>query len=304
MESLIQIKRKIDSVAKTAQITNAMKLVSTSKYNKMVEEAKHYDQYAGQVRQMMTQMVQAPMYELPENLWIVEGQSEQFDYRDLLERSKDRKIGYLIISSDKGLAGNYNSNLLKSVEAFFDKHHASKEDIKVFAIGQPVVKFCHSQQIEVVHQQHYLPDYPTYTQVQRIIERAITLYTEGVYDALYICYQHSVNVLQSEIRIEPFLPLNHLLQKDQPKVSSVDYVTEPGNQVVINELLRQYAESQIYGAIIDAKTAEQASRMQAMSQATDNAEDIISSLKLQYNKARQVSVTNEMLDIINGSSVQ
>ncbi|AXY25215.1 ATP synthase F1 subunit gamma [Suicoccus acidiformans] len=303
MESLVQIKRQIDSIRKTSQITNAMRLVSTAKYNQIQEKAKDYDIYMEAVRRMVRDLMQASLYDMPDTIWLPDVSEEALSFQDLYQRNPQKKTGYLIITTDKGLAGNYNNQMLQSFEERLHVAHASLEEVVVFAIGEPIIKYCRKHGIEVAYQHQHLPDYPSYTQVQEIIQTAIKLYQNHVYDRLIIGYHHAINILASEVRLEPFLPLEGLLEEQtEPAQASIQYRIEPSAELVINDLLRQYAESQIYGAIIDAKTAEQASRMQAMSQATNNAQEMIQALQLKYNQARQVSITNELLDIINGSA--
>lgn len=301
--SIFQIKKQIDSIKKTMQITNAMRLVSTSKYNKMVQEAKHYEQYSYIVRRLVYQIISpnVPSFaqaDLGGNLGMA-----PIDYHHMLVERPVNKTGYLVITSDKGLSGDYNSSLVKKFDEYIHQHHQSLDDIEVLAIGEPIAKYCREKGIHIAFENHTISDYPTYTEVQKIIQKAIELYNNKTYDALVVVYNHSENIMTTSLRLDTILPLKEIGFEDMED-DPIDYLIEPNVEDVLDELLVKFVESQIYGAIIDAKTTEQASRMQAMNQATDNAEELIQKLQREYNQQRQLKITNEILDIINGSMAQ
>lgn len=301
--SLFQIKRQIDSIRKTRQITNAMRLVSTSKYNKMGLEAKNYDLYASLVRKLVFNVISP---NVPRLAMTDLGSGVGFspiDYHEMLVERPVLKTGYLVVTSDKGLAGDYNSTLLKRLDAYLKEHHDNFDDIEILAIGDPIIKFCRQKGLHVAYETHNISDYPTYTEVQQVIQKAIGFFNEKVYDSLKVVYNHSENIMTTKPRIETMLPLVSIDYGDE-EIEAIDYLIEPSPDIVLDDLLIKYTESQIYGAIIDAKTSEQASRMQAMNQATKNADDLINKLQKQYNQQRQLRITNEILDIINGSMAQ
>ncbi|XJS11427.1 ATP synthase F1 subunit gamma [Aerococcaceae bacterium WGS1372] len=295
------IRRKIDSINKTSQITNAMSLVSTTKYNRIVNISSNYEQYAKKVRRLVASIISrvndlnAPSYGSNNS------DLDIIDYHDLLVSRSVKKTGYLIITSDKGLAGGYNSTVVKEFRQLLQQRKQLKDDVVVMAIGDPIVKFCRKESIHIAHELHHLPDFPSFTHVQSLIQKSVELFKSEIFDELYICYNHSVNALQNEFRCEQVLPLANIDQEDE---LDVDYLIEPEISDVLDVLLTQYAESTIYGTILDAKTAEQASRMQAMTQATDNATDLIKSLQYQYNQERQKQVTNEIIEITSGANAQ
>lgn len=302
--SLFQTKKQIDSIIKTKQITNAMRLVSTSKYNRMVEEAKSYDIYSRMVRKLVYHIISPniPRFantDLESNIGL-----SPIDYHHMLVERPIKKTGYIVVTSDKGLAGDYNSSLLKKFDAFLKDHHKSMDEIEVIGIGDPIIKYCQENNIHVTYHGYNLSDYPTFTEVQQIIRKAINFYNDRTYDALKIVYNHSVNIMQTQLRFDTILPLKNIEFPEDEVLEDIDYLIEPGPEEVLDQLLDKFVESQIYGAIIDGKTAEQASRMQAMNQATQNADDMIFKLKKEYNQQRQLRITNEILDIINGSAAQ
>ena len=295
------IRRKIDSINKTSQITNAMSLVSTTKYNRIVNISSNYEIYAKKVRQTVANLMRH-VDDLDNSGYVSSNDLAGIvDFHDLLINRPVKKTGYLVITSDKGLAGGYNSTVVKEFKALLEERNQDASNIVVMAIGEPIMKLCRKENFEVAHELHHLPDYPTFTQVQSLIQKSVELFKQETFDELYLCYNHSVNALQNEFRCDQLLPLSNL---DSEEESDVDYLIEPTVADVLDVLLSQYAESTIYGTILDAKTAEQASRMQAMSQATDNASDIIKSLQHQYNQERQKRVTNEIIEITSGANAQ
>ena len=305
--ALNEIKKKISSIQKTAQITKAMKLVSTTKYNRIVTESAKYDEYAQKVREMVSSVVKPEMlYDMQEINSSNGGDSDHINYHAMMHIRPVKKVGFLVITSDRGLAGNYNSALIKDFQAFIRQF--SKDQLEVLAIGRPIAKYCKSQGIHLAYERYHLNDYPTFTEVQNIIRQAISLFQDGSYDELYLVYNYPVNVLVTERRIEKILPIgkDHMEEFHQDKQAGISpqVLVEPDIDSVLDVILPLYAETQIYGAVIDAKTAEQASRMQAMGQATDNADQLISDLQQDYHHERQKRITNEIIEITSGANAQ
>lgn len=150
---------------------------------------------------------------------------------------------------------------------------------------------------------HDISDRPTFEEVQTIVKRAVELFKQQVFDALYVCYNHHISAISMQFRAEQILPLTDFDLLDEVEETQViDYLIEPSQSALLDVLLPQYAESQIFGAIIDAKTAEHASRMNAMRSATENANELIAQMKQKYHQQRQLKVTNEILEIINGAN--
>lgn len=305
--ALNEIKKKISSIQKTAQITKAMKLVSTTKYNRIVTESAKYDEYAHKVREMVSSVVKPEMlYDMQEVNSSNDGDSDHINYHAMMHIRPVKKVGFLVITSDRGLAGNYNSALIKDFQAFIRQF--SKDQLEVLAIGRPIAKYCKNQGIHLAYERYHLNDYPTFTEVQNIIRQAISLFQDGSYDELYLVYNYPVNVLVTERRIEKILPIgkDYMEEFHQDKQAGISpqVLVEPDIDSVLDVILPLYAETQIYGAVIDAKTAEQASRMQAMGQATDNADQLISDLQQDYHHERQKRITNEIIEITSGANAQ
>ena len=302
--ALNEIKKRIESTKKTAQITNAMRMVSAAKYNKMAQDAKDYFLYAEKVRKMVSHVAKSQLELLDDGVPIRQDGLNYIDFHDMLLERPVKKTGYLIISSDRGLAGSYNSSIIKAVQQMFEEDHADKNEVVVLAIGEPIAKFCRENGYYVAKEMHDISDRPTFGEVQAIVKRAVKLFKEQAFDALYVCYNHHINAVSSQFRADQVLPLTDLdvLDEDEDDMAQVDYLVEPSQGALLDVLLPQFAESQIYGAIVDAKTAEHGSRMNAMRSATDAANEMIDALKQQFNQERQLRVTNEILEIINGAN--
>src|SRR5699024_140778 len=227
--------------------------------------------------------------------------ANKFDYNSMLITRPVKKTGYIVITSDGGLVGGYNSSILKQMMAIFEKDHENKEDYVVISIGATGAEFFKSRGISLAYELRNLSDQPSFEEVRKIVHMATTMYQNEVFDELYVCYNHHVNSLTSQFRVEKMLPISDL-DPDQKKEYEQEYIFEPSKDAILNQLLPQYAESLIYGAIVDAKTAEHAAGMTAMKTATDNATKIIDDLTIAYNRARQGAITQEITEIVGGAA--
>ncbi|MDR0297397.1 MAG: F0F1 ATP synthase subunit gamma [Streptococcaceae bacterium] len=289
MASLSEIKSKIASTAKTSQITGAMQMVSAAKLQKSEALARSYQLYADKVRQM--------------TLDLVSHDREPSKNPMLISRAV-KKTGYLVITSDRGLVGGYNSNILKSVMSAIRGKNAS--EYAVIALGAMGADFFKSRGIEVVYEQRGLEDQPSFEEVRDIVNQAVKLYQAEEFDELYVCYNHHVNSLTSEQRMTKMLPVSF---DETPRIADevgmpdlTTFEFEPDRETILAQLLPQYAQSLIFGSIIDAKTAEHAAGMSAMRAATDNAKDVINTLTIQFNRARQAAITQEITEIVAGAA--
>ena len=254
--SLREIQAKIASTKKTSQITGAMQMVSASKLTRSEQAAKDFQIYASKIRQITTDLLHSEL---------INGSSNP-----MLDARPVRKTGYIVITSDKGLVGGYNSTILKAV-------------------------------LDMIKRRG-LEDQPSFEQVGKIISKAVGMYQNELFDELYVCYNHHVNSLSSEVRVEQMLPIADLDPNESEGHVLTKFELEPDRDTILDQLLPQYAESLIYGAIVDAKTAEHAAGMTAMQTATDNAKNVINDLTIQYNRARQAAITQEITEIVGGAS--
>ncbi|MBW0439181.1 F0F1 ATP synthase subunit gamma [Lactobacillus gasseri] len=313
-ESLLELKKKIASIQKTGQITEAMRMVSGVKLNRTEKLDQEYTIYNDKVRAtvfhlMSSQIVKQLGKETKE--YNEFGGSASIDYSNFFDlgtlaslvqpRKKIKSTGYLVISGDRGLVGSYNSQVIKNMMSIFKDAEAQNKDVKILAVGSVAAQFFKKQNLNVVYEYSGVSDVPTYNEVRDIIQTAVKLYLNGVYDELFVCYTHHVNTLTSAFRVESMLPISDIdiNHKDtMPK----DYIIEPDIDSVLKTVLPQFAKSMIFGAILDAKTAEHASSMTAMQSASKNADDVVSGLKTKLNRARQAQITTEITEIIGGAN--
>lgn len=313
-ESLLELKKKIASIQKTGQITEAMRMVSGVKLNRTEKLDQEYTIYNDKVRAtvshlMSSQIVKQLGKETKE--YNEFGGSASIDYSNFFDlgtlaslvqpRKKIKSTGYLVISGDRGLVGSYNSQVIKNMMSIFKDADAQDKDVKILAVGSVAAQFFKKQNLNVVYEYSGVSDVPTYNEVRDIIQTAVKMYLNGVYDELFVCYTHHVNTLTSAFRVESMLPISDIdiNHKDtMPK----DYIIEPDVDSVLKTVLPQFAKSVIFGAILDAKTAEHASSMTAMQSASKNADDVVSGLKTKLNRARQAQITTEITEIIGGAN--
>ena len=286
--SLNDIKNKIASTKNTSQITNAMQMVSAAKLGKSEEAAKNFQIYASKVRKLLTDLLHGH-------------EVQNSKYHPMLISRPVKKTAYIVITSDRGLVGGYNAIILKSMMELFAEYH-DKDDFVIISIGGMGSDFFRARGIQPIYELRGLADQPSFDEVRKIINKTVEMYQNELFDELYVCYNHHVNSLTSQMRVEQMLPIVDL----DPNEADEDYVLnlelESSRDVILDQLLPQFAESMIYGAIIDAKTAENAAGMIAMQTATDNAKKVINDLTIQYNRARQAAITQEITEIVAGAS--
>ncbi|HJF20103.1 MAG TPA: F0F1 ATP synthase subunit gamma [Enterococcus columbae] len=294
--SLNEIKQRITSTKKTSQITKAMHMVSASKLTKSEAHAKQFQVYAEKVREVVTHLA-------AQQLLAIEGTKTTgaTDYNSMLITRPVKKTGYIVITSDGGLVGGYNSSILKQMMSIFEQDHQSADDYVVISIGATGAEFFKARGIQLAYELRNLSDQPSFEEVRKIVHMATSMYQNEVFDELYVCYNHHVNSLTSQFRVEKMLPISDL-DPGEKKEYEQEYIFEPSKDDILNQLLPQYAESLIYGAIVDAKTAEHAAGMTAMKTATDNAKKIIDDLTISYNRARQGAITQEITEIVGGAA--
>ncbi|MCP8993357.1 F0F1 ATP synthase subunit gamma [Streptococcus timonensis] len=286
--SLNDIKTKIASTKNTSQITNAMQMVSAAKLGRSEEAARNFQIYAQKVRKLLTD--------------ILHGDGAGGLTNPMLISRPVKKTGYIVITSDRGLVGGYNSSILKAVMELQQEYHPSGDDFEVICIGGMGADFFKARGIQPIYELRGLASQPSFDEVRKIISKTIEMYQNELFDELYVCYNHHVNTLTSQMRVEQMLPIVDLDPNEADDNYSLTFELETSREEILDQLLPQFAESMIYGAIIDAKTAENAAGMTAMQTATDNAKKVINDLTIQYNRARQAAITQEITEIVAGAS--
>lgn len=286
--SLNDIKTKIASTKNTSQITSAMQMVSAAKLGRSEEAARNFQVYAQKVRKLLTD--------------ILHGNGAGASTNPMLISRSVKKTGYIVITSDRGLVGGYNSSILKAVMELKEEYHPDGKGFEMICIGGMGADFFKARGIQPLYELRGLADQPSFDQVRKIISKTVEMYQNELFDELYVCYNHHVNTLTSQMRVEQMLPIVDLDPNEADEEYSLTFELETSREEILEQLLPQFAESMIYGAIIDAKTAENAAGMTAMQTATDNAKKVINDLTIQYNRARQAAITQEITEIVAGAS--
>ena len=313
--SLLELKKKIASVKQTGKITEAMRMVSASKLNQTEKRDEGYTIYNDHVRQTLSRLMSAEVVRhlQKENVTVDEDSIGKIDYENVFglgivsdmvqARKKVKSTGYLVVTGDRGLVGSYNSAVIKNMMGLVEDSKAENKDIKILAVGSVGAEFFKKNDLNVVYENAAISDVPTFDEVLPIVSTAIKMYLNGVYDELYVCYTHHINSLSSAFRVEKMLPVVDIDIgiKEAEAHRDLEYDIEPDVNAVLTTLIPQYARSTIYGAILDAKTAEHASSMTAMQSATDNVNDLVSSLTTKLNRARQAEITTEITEIVSGA---
>ncbi|HEQ8168566.1 TPA: F0F1 ATP synthase subunit gamma [Streptococcus pyogenes] len=285
--SLSEIKAKIISTEKTSKITSAMRMVSSAKLVKSEQAARDFQIYASKIRQITTDLLKSEL--------TIESDNPMLVSRPV------KKTGYIVITSDKGLVGGYNSKILKSVMDMITEYHADG-DYEIISIGSVGSDFFKARGMNVAFELRGLADQPSFEQVRQIISQSVDMFVNEIFDELYVCYNHHVNSLTSQVRVQQMLPISDLVADEAAEEGVTGFELEPNRHDILDQLLPQFTESLIYGAIIDAKTAEHAAGMTAMQTATDNAKNVINDLTIQYNRARQAAITQEITEIVAGAN--
>ncbi len=283
MASLRDIKTKIVSTKKTSQITKAMEMVSASKLNRAEQNAKAFVPYMEKIQEVVASVANG---------------SKGVNHPMLTARPVKR-TGYIVITSDRGLAGAYNSNVLRALsKEIKERHNMDSSQYAIIVIGRVGRDYLKRRGFNIIDEITGLSDQPAFADIKEIASRAVAMFTDGAYDELYIYYNHYVSKIQQEVEAKKILPLTDVASN---KAATL-YEFEPSEEEILKVLLPQYAESLIYGALLDGKASEHAARMTAMKNATDNALEVIDTLTLSYNRARQAAITQEITEIVGGAA--
>ena len=283
MASLREIKNRLNSTSSTKKITSAMEMVSASKMNKAEQNAKSFVPYMEKIQEVVASIASGNV---------------DADH-PMLQSRPIKKTGYVVITSDRGLAGPYNSNILRNLYRTIQERHRSKDEYVVIPLGKVGTEFCKRMELPIAKSIVGLDDQPEFAEIKEITSYAVNLFEDEEVDELYLHYNHYVSAITQEVTETKLLPLTNINEEGK-QLSTYEY--EPDQEAILNTILPQYAESLIYGALLDGKASEHASRMTAMRSATDNAEDLIDDLTLSYNRARQAAITQEITEIVSGAS--
>lgn len=281
-----EIKRSIRSKQSMKQITKAMEMVAASKLRKSQEAAVSARPYTDKLKEVVTSIASAS----------ASGGSKH----PMLETRPIKKTAYLVITSDRGLAGGYNSNILRKVLQTIKDNHASPDEYAVFVIGRKGRDFFGRRGIPVVHTVAGLPDSPKFSDIKEIAAMAVEGFEKGEYDELYLAFNEFRNAVTQIPTLKRLLPLGDMTSGG----NAADYEYEPSADEVLNVLLPKYAETLVFSAVLEGKASEFGARMTAMGNATKNATKMIAELTLHYNRARQAAITQEISEIVAGANAQ
>ncbi|WP_413736420.1 F0F1 ATP synthase subunit gamma [Sodalis sp. RH21] len=286
MASAKEIRTKIASVQNTQKITKAMEMVAASKMRKSQERMAASRPYAETMRKVIGHLA----------LGNLEYKHPYLEERDV------KRVGYLVVSTDRGLAGGLNINLFKKVLTDMKGWNEKGVEAELALIGSKAVSFFNAVGSKVVAQVTGMGDNPTLSELIGPVKVMLQAYDEGRLDKLYIVSNKFVNTMSQVPQLLQILPLPPAEDGEELKKKTWDYLYEPDPKALLDTLLRRYVESQVYQGVVENLASEQAARMVAMKAATDNGGNLIKELQLVYNKARQFSITQELTEIVSGAA--
>lgn len=300
MENMKEIQNRIKSVKDTMKITNAMYMISSTKLQKAKKGLQETEPYFN----TLENTIQRVLRHMPEL------ENPYFDVREHI-MEEHRKIGYLVITGDKGLAGAYNQNVYKMVEAEMKEN----PDSKLFVVGLQGMNYFEKQGCEMEEQFHYIAQNPTIDRARTIGISLFEQFKAGDLDEIYIIYTRMINSMQMEAEKTKLLPLyrsdfehyDNLPKEMQEFVKTVHpkpFPMYPSAEAVLDTIVPNYLVGFIYGALVESYSSEQNSRVMAMDTATRSAKDLIRDLSIKYNRARQASITQEITEIVGGARAQ
>ena len=283
MASMRDIKRRKSSIQSTQQITKAMKLVSTVKLQKAKSHAEQTDPYFNYMYHTVSSML---------------AKSGNINHPYLTGGDSTKKA-VVVITSNRGLAGGYNSNIVKLITGNED---LKKEDLEIYAVGGKGVEGLSRRGYHIVSDDSAIMEAPSYPDAAALCKKVLDSFAKGEIGEIYLAYTHFKNTVSHEPKLIRLLPVDIEAQEETDEASNVLMNYEPNEEEALDMIIPKYVTSLFYGALVEALASENGARMQAMDSATSNAEDMISDLSLKYNRARQGSITQELTEIIAGAN--
>ncbi|MDR7306823.1 F0F1 ATP synthase subunit gamma [Rhodoferax saidenbachensis] len=285
-----ELRTKIKSVENTKKITKAMEMISVSKMRKAQERMRAARPYSTKIRDIATNLGQAnPEY-----------------VHSFMKTNDAKAVGLIVVTTDKGLCGGLNTNLLRQVTGKLRDTQAAGKTAQAVAIGSKGLGFLNRVGAQVVSHVTHLGDRPHLDKLIGPVKVLIDAYVAGEVSAVYVCYNKFVSTMKQDPVVEQLLPLSAdqmaADSKAEGRHHAWDYIYEPDAQTVIDELLVRYVEALVFQALAENMASEHAARMVAMKAATDNAGNVIAELKLVYNKTRQAAITKELSEIVSGAA--
>lgn len=284
MASLKEIKTRIQSVKSTQKITSAMKMVSSAKLRKAERVVLGFLPYKNGMNKILQNFLNNET-EIP---------SIYAQIRDV------RKVAVLVFASNSSLCGSYNANLIKRMYQSVTTHRElRKEDVLIFPVGKKIAQACKKAELNIYAEYETIANHPTYEATSELANTIMDLFVKGEIDRVKMIYFNYESKGSQKLQAETFLPIE--LNYGKTSTYQSDYIVEPSREEIMTEFIPFVLRQRIFAAALEANASEHAARTMAMQMATDNANDLLQELSLQYNKSRQQSITNELLDIIGAS---
>ncbi len=291
MANLKEVRIRIASVKSTQQITSAMKMVAASKLRRAQNAIIQMRPYATKLKEILQNLSAS----------LETGESKSI-YSD--QRSPE-KVLVIAISSNRGLCGAFNANVIKAVLRLLDTKYAEQQkkgSISVLTVGKKVSEYFRKRGYSMLETHDDIFDHLTFENCSLIAEKVMNLFVEKKIDRVEIVYNQFKNAATQVLTTEQFLPVEPVnKEKETKKASNTDYILEPSREEIVHDLIPRSLKVQFYKALLDSNAAEHGARMTAMHQATDNAQELLKDLSLAYNKARQAAITKEILEIVSGA---
>lgn len=292
MANLKDIKREIKSVQNTQKTTSAMKLVSVAKLKRAEEAARHSKLYAQKINDILSEI----SYKIHKfGTAITNPKFYDVD-------AEINKVDIIFVTADKGLCGGFNMNTIKAVKNLIDEFKDKKIKVRLRAVGKKGIEFFNFQGVDLLESYRGVSSNPTYDKAKNIINAAIEDFISGATDKVILVHNGYKNMISQEMKIQDIVPVAMPKFSDDQVISDSLMEVEPSDddEKIINELMTKYLEYGMYYSLIDSLAAEHSARMQAMDSASNNAKERVRQLDLEYNKARQSSITTELIEIISG----
>lgn len=290
MANAREIQSRMKSIKDTMKITNAMYMVSSSKLQKARRDLKNTEPYFYEIQKSLSKILNISP----------EAGNNFFDLREE-KKGSQRKIGYLVITADKGLAGAYNHNVIKETETLVKNEEADL----LFVVGQVGRHYFEKKNIPVEMHFNYTAQNPTMNRARHIADKLVSLFYSGEIDEVYVIYTRMINSITVEVEKKKIIPL--VRSQVEAKAENGRYETAefmPDAQTVFDKIIPDFVAGFVYGALIESYCSEHNSRMMAMQTATDAASDMLKQLDIMYNRARQAAITQEITEVIAGAKAQ
>ena len=276
-----EIKERIDSVKSTSQITNAMNIVSSTKFKRFQVLTLKSRSYARAVNEAFDNLVAS----LRGNKFVI------FD-----GKPEVRRVGIIVMTSDRGLCGSFNSNTFRRLESMRKKFEKEGKDVSVVTIGRKAKEYCKNRNVNVDSEYTQMIPETMFETGKKISEEVVQYYLNDFYDEVYMIYSKFVSAIEYNIQVEKLLPI-----EKKEGLPTKEYVFEPSEEEVLNSFVPQVLNIKLYQSLLENSASEHSARMSAMKQANDNASEMIRNLEVQYNRERQGQITQELTEIISGS---